>query len=230
MKDKQIPLSNAEPRIFLVSAVLHCVCMTGLVFLRSSFGFGYLRPKSVFFAFSWAFILYAIYAWVTESVWREHRALIVFGASALCLYWLHLIIALIREWTESGEHEQYSGIPHPIRLMRLAGWTASTNLEANLRLWGEPATVLVLAVLFRLTLGRQGLLRWLLLLALCLWSKETFNRWSQLRLRKRQKDIFADTEETVEQSTVTHFATEPPKTTRKARIKRARIVTDASPD
>ena len=230
MKDRQIAPTNAEPRIFLVSAVLHCVSMTALVYLRSSFGFGYLRPKSVFFAFSWAFVLYAIYAWMEGSVWGDHRALILFGGGAVGLYWIHLFIAFAREWQENGEHEQHSGISHAVLLMRRLGSTPSVRFERKCRSWGEPGTVVILSIALGLIFGEFGLPRWLLVAAFCLWSKEALNNWFQIRGRKRRKDIFADTEETLEPPVHIAPSAEPSKPTRKAKVKRSRSMTAGVPE
>ncbi len=222
MIDRQVTASSAEPRIFLVSSILHCVSLTVLVYLRSSFGFGFLRPKSVFFAFSWAFVLYAIYARIDGLAWREHHTLILFGAGTVILYWIHLLVAFIREWRESGEHEQYSGLPHAVCLIRRGRATPNPAFERIWRLWGEPTLVFSFALAMRFIGGGQGLSRWLLVVATCLWSKEALNCWFQLRGRKRQSDLFTDTENAVDPSPTTNPASEPPLATRKTRVKRSR--------
>lgn len=228
MKDRQIALTSAEPRIFVVSASLHCICMTGLVFVRSSFGFGFLRPKGIFFAFTWAFALYSVYAWIETSAWKEHRAMILFGGTAAVLYWIHLGVAFFREWTDCGEHEQYSGIDHLVWLRQQIGQTPGTAFENNCRLWIEPALALFFSALSNLLLHENGLSRWLLILSVCLWSKEAFNRWFSIRQRKRQKDIFVDTEDSVDPqgTAVTNF--EPPRATRKMKVKRSRNTGDGN--
>jgi hypothetical protein len=102
MKDRQMPLDGGEPRILVLSAALHCAAMTVLVFLRSSFGFVFLRPKSVFFAISWAFVLFVIYAWCEPDVWAAYRSVCLFGVAAMLLYWTHLVQAFARELGEQG--------------------------------------------------------------------------------------------------------------------------------
>ena len=52
MIDRQPKAPDPEPRIFFVSDLLHFIAMTALVWLRSSFGFVFLSPRAVFFAFS----------------------------------------------------------------------------------------------------------------------------------------------------------------------------------
>lgn len=227
MKDKQIPAASAEPRIPFVSAFLHCVSMTALVYLRSSFGFGFLRPKSVFFAFSWAFALYAVYAWMEGSVWREHLALLLFGGGAVLLYWLHLLIAFGREWNQRGEHEHYSGASHLARLLRRFGKTPSVRFEEKLHLWGEPPAVLLVSAALRLVFGENSLSFWLGMVALCFWSKEALNHWFRIRQRKRREDMFDDTEDAVEPPTASNLAPELPKAARKVRVKRNRNAASA---
>lgn len=232
MKDKQIAPASIEPRIFLVSALLHCVSMTALVYLRSSFGFGYLRPKSVFFALSWAFGLYAAYAWIEGAGWQQQRALLLFGAGALVLYWIHLFTAFIREWNQVGEHDHYSGTSHPVRLRRRSGRASTMRFESRLHLWGEPGTVLLIAAVAWAVFKARELSLWLSIVAACLWSKEALNHWYGVRQWKRQQDVFDDTTDTVEPLLKSHLASKPPNPTRKAKIKRERnadaAVTDAS--
>jgi hypothetical protein len=223
MKDKQIPTPGTEPRIPVISAVLHSVSMTVLVFLRSSFGFAYLSPKSVFFAFSWAFILFTIVAWNEPEIWREFRVVCFFGMAAVILYWLHLFGAFLRELYGKGEHDHYSGRSHPLRLMRKKGRVPGSVFEMNLHLWGEPAAILIGGLALRLVLRERHLSMWFVLVAVCLWFKEAFNYWHQLRQRKRQGDIFEDAGETVEPHSATEsHNSEPPKATRKAPVKRGR--------
>jgi hypothetical protein len=225
MKDKQIAAASAEPRIPYVSAFLHCVSMTALVYLRSSFGFGFLRPRSVFFAFSWAFALYAVYAWVEGEVWRDHRAMILFGSGAVLLYWRHLLIAFKREWNQTGEHEHYSGNSHLVRLMQRGGQAPDARFEAKLRLWAEPGVALLVSLALRLFLGERALSFWLFLVAVCLWSKEALNHWFRIRERKRRQDMFTDTEEAVEPPVASHLSQEPLKAVRKPKVKRGRNAT-----
>jgi hypothetical protein len=222
MKDRQIQLDGGEPRIPFVSAALHCVAMTVLVFLRSSFGFVYLRPKSVFFAFSWAFVLFSIYAWNEPDVWSEYRPVCIFGAAAMSLYWIHLFVALSGQWREKGPHDRYSGDSSALRLMRRAGLSPTASLERRLHLWAEPAAVLVAAAAFRFVFGEHHLSKWLFFVAGCFWCKEALNRWFELRQAKRQKDIFDDATDTPEAPSATILGQEPPKATRKEAVKRKR--------
>lgn len=228
MKDKQVAPTSIEPRIFFVSAFLHCVSMTALVYLRSSFGFGFLRPKSVFLAFSWAFALYATYAWIDGAAWAKHQSFILFGGGSVTLYLFHLLVAIRREWKQTGEHENYSGASHLTRLVGRS--TASPRFEAGAHLWAEPGAVLFASALF-LIIRRDPIFScWLLFVAASLWSKEALNHWFQIRQRKRQRDMFGDTEEEIAPPTATNLAVEPPKATRRERVKRARRNTAATDD
>ena len=56
------------------------------------------------------------------------------------------------------------------------------------------------------------------------------NHWFQIRQRKRRRDLFADTEETVELPVNATPSAEPPKATRKAKVRRSRSVDAAAPD
>lgn len=224
MKDRQIEQASGQARIPIVSAVLHCVSMTALVYLRSSFGFIYLRPKSVFFAFSWAFGLFAVYAWLQPEVWRDYRAALLFGLGAILLYSLHLLISFMRELHRTGEHDHYSGTSHALRWM---GKTPGASAEMNLHLWWEPGVLLFAAVVLRLSLGERRLSGWLVLVAFSLCTKELLNYWYHLRHRKRQEDIFGDAGDTVEPSSPNSVAPTPPKATRKAGVKRPRKNADS---
>ena len=230
MKDKQVASANGEPRIFFVSAVLHCVSMTVLVYLRSSFGFGYLRPRSVFFAFSWVFVLYAVYAWIDGTEWSHRRAVILFGGGAVFLYWTHLSIAFVREWKQSGKHERYSGISHLLLFKQKDEVTDFTHAEMNMHLWVEPGLTLLLSVILRLISGERMLSTWLFLVAVALFIKEALNLWFHLRQRKRQQDMFDDTGETMETPATSNLNTESPKATRKSKIFRPRVQTTHNDD
>lgn len=221
MKDRQIALEGGEPRIPLISTALHCVAMTALVFLRSSFGYVYLRPKSVFFVFSWAFGLFTIYAWNEPDVWRSYRAACIFGVAAIILYSLHLLTAVIGQWRGRAPHDRFSGTSHIIRLMRRAGASPGAAFEERLHLWGEPAIIMVAAALIR-CLGQTHLASWLAFVSLCFWCKESLNQWFQIRQTKRQKDIFDDASDTPDAPSASNPGQDAPKATRKERVKRAR--------
>lgn len=195
MKDSQLPPTSAEPRIFLVSQVLHCVSMTALVYLRSNFGFGYLQPKSVFIAFSWAFTLYAIYAWVECDVWREHRAVLWFGAGTMILYWLHLFHTVHREWRGKAEHDNFAGVPSMQSIMKRFDALASARFNRQWRLWGEPTAAFVAGLCFYLIENERHLSTWLALTACCMWAKEIINLWFHIRRQKKRKDIIEDATE-----------------------------------
>ena len=57
----------------------HTLALPVIVLLRSAFGFIYLGPKSVFFAFSWAFGLFTFYAFHEPEVWATYETLCFFG-------------------------------------------------------------------------------------------------------------------------------------------------------
>lgn len=198
MKDKQVfsASSGGELGLFLLSTVLHCVSMTVLVYLRRSFGLAFLRPKSFFAACTWAFLLFAVYAWIDGDAWRTYRPVLRFGFGAMVLYWLHLTTTLWQEWHGRAQHDRFSGYSNLGKL--------PVNLRSKLRvvvageryqLWVEPSLVLTLAIWLRVICGECHLSAWLELSAVCLWSKEAINRWVSLRERKRCHDMLADAEE-----------------------------------
>ena len=219
MKDKQVEPPSGQPRIPFFSAAIHCVAITAIVYLRSSFGFAYLRPKSVFFAFTWAFVLFTIFAWMEPPIWRQYRAVCVFGAGAAALYWVHLLTAFLRELYHRGEHDHYSGTSHVLRIMRRPGRPQPRFFEMNLHLWAEPAAILFVALFLRLAFAERRLSSWLVLVAVCLWFKEAFNYWFELRQRKRQVDTFIDVDAGAEPPNTRNEDMAPPKPTRTAKKK-----------
>ena len=223
MKDHQIESANVEPRIFLLSPILHCISMTALVFLRSDFGFGFLRPRSIFLASSWAFLLYAIYAWMDGDAWQQHRAVIWCGAVATSLYWFHLLRSVRREWRGNAKHEHYSGTPHLLYIARGFAASPPVPLDRAIRLWAEPAMALLAALGFYL-LGSETHLSLWLVAAFCLWTKEILNQWFYRRRQKRRKDITDDAAEAFdgEQNHLAITSDPPLASARKAKLNRPR--------
>ena len=191
MKDKQIAPVSVEPHVVLLSPVLHCVSMTALVFLRSSFGYAFLRPKSFFFAASWAFVLYAAYAWIDSATWYGHQPLLWFGVAAVFLYWFHFSVTVSREWRATGRHDNDSGTSHGMFFLRSFGRSLSSKLERRICLWMEPGGVFCVALSLRVG-GERFLSAWLLFTAGCMWVKEILNRWFSIRRHKRGKNLGED--------------------------------------
>ena len=184
--------------------------MTALVYLRSSFGFVFFRPKSVFFAFSWALLLFDIFAWNEPDRWREYRAVCIFGTGTVILYWLHLFTAISRELYRSGEDDHYSGASHGLRLAKFPGIGDAVS-EKNLHLWGEPAAVLVLAALLSIVFGERHLSKWLVFVAACMVCKEGMNYWFSVRRDKIEEDMMGDVKGKGEGLPGDHPAPEAPK-------------------
>lgn len=222
MKDRQIELDGGEPRIPFVSAALHCVAMTGIVFFRYGFGFIYLRPKSVFFAFSWAFVLFVIAAWNEPEMWGAYRIPCIFGLAAMTLYWVHLAVAVSQQWQQKAAHDRYSGTSIMFRFLKGVRAESPAELERQIHLWFEPGLVLLGAATLRFAFGERHLSNWLFLLSGCFWCKEGLNRWFEIRQVKRQKDIFDDATDTPDAPTSTILDTETPKATRKEGVKQPR--------
>lgn len=218
MKDTQIK-AGSDLTIPVISPFLHCVAMTVIVFVRSSFGFRYLGPKSVFFAFTWAFVLFTVYAWNEPEVWREYRAACIYGVAAATLYWLHLLVAFIQECREKGRHDRYSGNSHAALLLRR---NPPWRQVEKVKLWVEPAAVFVAALALHWLFHERHLSAWLVFAGLCFWVKEAMNFWIGLRHFKAQKDMLEDAESMAEEATPTASEHGPPKATRKEPVKKKR--------
>lgn len=231
MIDRQPKAPDPEPRIFFVSDLLHFIAMTALVWLRSSFGFVFLRSKAVFFAFSFAFILMEIIAWHTPFIWFYVRALCIFGTITVILYWLHLLRSWCSELLRSAGHDNYAGTPHTLRLLKWAGVKPSKNLETAIYLGVEPVVVLIAAVGFRLLSSANYLSLWLFVAAAAMCAKEGLNYWFELRRDKRGDQIVDDLNREAERkSGLSTASSEPAKTTRKAAQNRPRARTGSTED
>lgn len=229
MKDRQVEQSPPQMRIPIVSAVLHCVSMTVIVFLRSAFGFVYLRPKSVFFAFSWAFVLFFIYAWHEKQVWAGYSIVCLYGMAAVALYFIHLLTAFFRELYRGGEHDHDSGTPHTLRLLRMFGRPVTPLFEKNWHIWAEPLLVLLAGLMLRFVAGERHLSTWFFVVAPCLCFKESLNYWFQIRQKKRHMDSRDDAGDIFDDTPATPTA-EAPKGIGKEKVKRARASTIAAAD
>jgi hypothetical protein len=225
MKDTQIERSSPG-RIPGISPLLHFVSMTTLVYLRSSFGYVYLRSKLVFFAFSWAFLLFTFAAWHEPEFWREYRAVCIFGTGAVALYWLHVVFSASSQLKRSAEHDQYSGTSHGSRLFSSRD-VSTTKLETNLHLWGEPLAVLVFSAFLRFAFGERHLSTWLVVAAGCMACKEGLNYWFKLRRDKIQDDMVGDAKEQGETLPDSQIRAEAPKATRKEQVTRKRNAASA---
>lgn len=217
---------SAPGRIPFLSPILHCIAMTALVYLRSSFGFVFLRPKSVFFAVSWAFSLFVIVAWNEPGIWREYRAVCVFGVGSIVLYWIHLLITFGREMYRSGKHDHFSGFSHPLFLMRRFG-APLDSAEKTLHLWAEPALVLSFSVGLRFAFAERHLSTWLAIVAACMFGKETMNYWAALRRDKILDDSLLDAKRRGDVLPDKPADREVPKATRKDPVKLKRNTASA---
>ena len=172
----------------IISPTLHCVAMTALVWLRSSFGFTLFRPRSIFFAFSFSVCVLGYMAWHDPEIWQEYRAVCVFSAGAAALYWLHLAVAFSRELRSRGELDIYTGTSHLFRVIRRFGFS-SEAAAIHIRLWLEPAAVLLVSGLLRNAGDERHLSKWLVIVAACMFCKEALNVWAQIRVNKIAQDM-----------------------------------------
>ena len=182
MKDTHVD-RPAPGKIPVISPVLHCVTMTALVYLRSSFGLALFRPRTIFFAFSFAVAVLDYIAWNEPDIWRAYRAACIFSAGAVVLYWLHFAITFFGELYPESEDDDYSGTSHVFRVLRRLGYS-SPVAEMNVHLWIEPVTVLAVAAALRLAFHEQHLSSWLVLVAPCMIFKEFLNYWTENRLKR----------------------------------------------
>lgn len=218
MKDRQTQAAPPPNQIPFISTVLHCVSMTVAVFLRRSFGYAYLRPRSLFFAFIWAFGLFTIYAWNEKTVWPTYGSICIFGILASALYLIHLALAFTSEFRRKGEHDHYSGTPN-LRLLRQASTQEGQALVW--KLWLEPTVVILTATVLSAIQGRSPLSTWLYWAGFSLFAKELLNYWSLLRQQKRQADALDDAGETFE-TMLPESEAAAPKATRTSKTLRTR--------
>lgn len=195
MKDRQTDLSGQQAHIPVISPLLHWLAMPALVCLRSSFGYLYLRPKSIFLSFSFAFTLLFIVAWNEPALWAGFALPVCFAFAVSILYVLHLFTAVRKQVGGGAEHDTFSGNSHLGRIMSAFSPTRREDLELHLHLWIEPLLVLAAAFRVRVILREHFLATWLTIMAGALFAKELRNYWSEIRKKKRKGDMHSDTEE-----------------------------------
>ena len=226
MKDTHVD-RPAPGKIPVVSPVLHCVAMTALVYLRSSFGIALFRPRSIFFAFSFAVVVLDYIAWNEPDIWPAYRVACIFSAGAVAFYWLHFGITFLCELYSSSENDDYSGTSHAFRVLRSLGFS-SPVAEMNVHLWIEPATVLLVAAILRFAFNEQHLSAWLVFVAPCMVCKECLNYWTEIRRKKLAVVIKKDAEELDKELGGNQTAPEAPQPARtgKQTMKRTVVLTE----
>jgi hypothetical protein len=156
--------------------------MTAFVFLRTSFGYTFLRPKSVLLAFAWAFTLAFIVAWNEPLIWREYRVACIYTIGAVGLYVIHFSIAFYCEWRKRAREDHYPGTPHAERIARMVRVPAVFG--ETFRFWVEPGFVALFAFILRFVFGESHLSSWLLFVAFCMFGREAINHWTGVRRDK----------------------------------------------
>lgn len=219
MKDRQTRSAGARPSVPFVSPFLHWLAMPAIVFLRSGFGFSFLRSKLVFLSFAWAFILYLIYSRLEPGAWKRNWAVASFGGGAAVLYILHLAWAFTSEAMRRARHDFHSGTSHLLRIPGLADYLENDRLATVVRMWVEPLLVLVTAVFLSVVMGEHRLSGWLPWVAAGMWLKEFINFWYEIRSEKKHGDIMEDAEEKMPGAGA-HTVPLPQAAGRKPRIKR----------
>ena len=173
---------SAPGRIPLLSPLLHCVAMSALVYLRTSFGLTLYRPRSIFFALSFAIGVLDFIAWNEPAIWNRYSALCIFAAGSVLLYWIHFSIALWREFSKDADADDFAGVSH---ILRIVGQRESSfEKELAIYLWYEPGVVILAAVFLRLAFGETQLSLWLAIVAPCMFLKELLNHWTEIRREK----------------------------------------------
>jgi len=187
MKDRQISRKQELGRIPVLSPVLHVLCMPVLVALRHDFGFQFLRPKSIFLALIWAFLLFAIYSKSEPERWRSHSWVCAFFAVASILYLFHLTRAMSSQWG-NPPHDQYAGrtLLVPFR-----------KLEWKTFLIVEPAVVAVVATLMHFVPSSGLLSDLLFIVAGAMVAKEAINQWGKKRKENQLVDITKDADDSM---------------------------------
>lgn len=193
MKDRHIKAEDTSGYLPIISPILHFISMTGVVFLRTNFGYVYLRPKSIFLSLGWAQLLFAIYVCLEPGMLPKYGWGALFGAAAFVLYAIHLGNSVFRQVLRNGAHDKDSGHPH---LMDFVPKNKKVPVTL-IKLWVEPGMILVASIIIRKVAADSWLPNWLVLVALSLWFKEFVNYWCQLRQGKVHDDMVKDTEETV---------------------------------
>lgn len=219
MDDVVIERSSPTP-IPVLSPALHCVAMTGLVYLRRSFGYTFLRPKGIFFAFSWAFILFVIAAWNEPEIWREYRAVCIFGLGAVALYCTHLALTFSSEWRKKATEDHDPGTS---QIKLLAGRFAFPAIADSTLYFGvEPGVVLLISGTLRFVLGERHLSAWLLFVALCMVGREAINHWTSVRREKAVREGIRKAEQQGDSLSDHSNSPELPKATRAEPVKQKR--------
>lgn len=224
MDDVVIERSSPTP-IPILSPALHCVAMTALVYLRTSFGYTFLRPKAFFFLFTFLFALFFIFAWNEPLVWRGYRAVCVFGAGAVVLYWTHLFLTFSSEWRKKAREDHYPGTSHMKRFASQVG--RPTIPEGTLHFWVEPGIVLFVSAVLRIAFGERHLSAWLAFVALCMVGREAINHWTAVRRRKAGGEGRRAAEQQGDALSDDSPTPEPPKPTRTEPVNRERKRADA---
>jgi hypothetical protein len=222
MKDRQPDLVAQPGYIPVIGQLLHWIAMPAALCLRSSFGYLFLRPRSIFLSFSLAFTLLFIVAWNEPALWRNYAPACSFAFAVSCLYVLNLLAAFGKQVAETAGHDLYSGRSHVLRIARGLGIPYSASLEISIKLWIEPAIVLFAAGAARV-IGRDAILaNWLTAIAVCLWANEFRVYWYHLRRKKRQADLMADTKDEAEDHQDKPDVA-PPKATKRPKQKHDRL-------
>lgn len=206
MKDRQTPTAIAQPSIPIVSPVLHWMAMPALVYLRSGFGYSFLRSRLIFLVSIYSCVAFAIYAYLGQGTWRQYWALVLFSMGASILYLLHLAAVLWREARSKASHDAYAGTSHFLRIPGLEFLMANDGFVMALHLWAEPLFTAFVATVLRLFLNERCLSGWLWCVAGAMAGKAFINYVYDIRAAKKREDIMEDAEDGMPQRAGQHDA------------------------
>lgn len=226
MKDRQVSRKPDTAHIPVLSPFLHVLAMPALVLLRHDFGYLFLRPKSIFMALIWAFVLFSIYtAWEPDR-WRANAPLCWFLAVSSLAYLFHLTRSIISQWGRAP-HDQFAGrtILFPFR-----------GREGVVFLIVEPVLTVVAGIAVSVIVPSGGsLFRFLLWSAVAMFLKEGINQWAKVRKVKHQLDATADAEESMtkvmeERDSPLQKRRKKPVSSRRPRERRVRVRVETDED
>lgn len=188
--DYQIHKKAPQPGIPVVSAVLHVISMTVVVFLRRRFGYSYLQYISTFVAITWGLLIFTGFAWASRNentVWQHHKWLILFTTTSLVLFFIHLAIAYFGVYLRINPHDHEAG----------KSWleTGNPSDPAITHLLIEPLFVFSAGAVFYFISAETVMLGlWLFIAAIAMSIKESINSFHHERKLQQTSDALLDAE------------------------------------
>lgn len=190
MKDSQAK-ADVPGSIPILSPLLHHFSMPLLVFLRHSFGYAFLRSKSIFLSSIFACCLLSYIVWNEPALKSRFASLSCFLLTASALYMFHLLLSLSKNAGGRGEHDQDAGSSH---LLSFLGSSPSQKSHFLVHCLAEPAIFILLAVI----LPQSPLTTYFVFAGIALAWKELIRSWLSIRTKKRLQDSIGDAKANIE--------------------------------